>query len=213
MHRFASAAFVLAALFAFAPQVDALEEARLLRQPDIQGNTIVFVSAGDLWTVARSGGVATRLTSHEGIEQLPKISPDGRTVAFTAEYDGNTDVYTVPINGGEPKRMTWHPGIDQVAEWYPDGRTILFRSSRAMAPRRGSQFWKIAASGGFEEQLKLPTGGYASWSGDGTKLAYVAPSYDSRTWKRYQGGNAPDIWVYDFAKDDSFTRAQASAIE
>jgi tricorn protease len=200
---FAALACAVAALCLARPAL-ALEEARLLRQPDIEGDKIVFVHAGDLWTVPRAGGVAARLTSHEGVEQFPKISPDGKTVAFTAEYDGNTDVYTVPIDGGEPTRLTWHPGIDQVSEWYPDGKSILFRTSRSMAPRRGSQFFKIASAGGFEEKLALPTGGYASWSADGTRLAYVAPSYDNRTWKRYTGGNAPDIWIYDFAKNDSY---------
>jgi tricorn protease len=181
----------------------ALEECKLLRQPDIAGDRIVFVYAGDLWTVARTGGTAARLTSHDGIEQFPKISPDGRTVAFTAEYDGNLDAYTVPIEGGEPARLTWHPQVDIVADWYPDGKSLLLRSPRAAAPRRFSQFYKIAATGGFEEKLPLPTAGYASWSADGTQLAFVAPTYESRTWKRYQGGNAPNIWIYDFAKNDS----------
>ena len=195
---------VLAAAAVSASPARALEECRLLRQPDIEGDRIVFVYAGDLWTVGRAGGVAARLTSHEGVEQFPKISPDGKSVAFTAEYDGNVDVYVVPIDGGEPQRLTWHPGIDQVAEWYPDGKSILFRSNRAMAPRRGTQFFRIAATGGFEEKLPLPTAGYASWSADGTKLAYVAPAYDNRTWKRYTGGNAPNIWIYDFARNDSY---------
>ena len=199
------AAFALLAGTALtALPAQALEEGRLLRQPDIEGDRIVFVYAGDLWTVARSGGVASRLTSHEGSEGFPKFSPDGRSVAFTAEYDGNTDAYVMPTEGGEPRRLTWHPGVDVVAEWYPDGKSILFRSNRAMAPRRGSQFFKIAAKGGLEEKLPLPTAGYASWSADGTKLAYVAPTYDNRTWKRYTGGNAPNVWIYDFKKDDSY---------
>src|SRR5437667_3877579 len=117
----------LALLGAAAPAW-ALEECRLLRQPDIQGDHIVFVYGGDLWTVGRAGGVVNRLTTSEGIERFPKISPDGRTVAFTAEYDGNIDAYTVPIDGGEPRRLTWHPDPDLVAEWYPDGSAILIRS-------------------------------------------------------------------------------------
>src|SRR5205823_726005 len=107
----------------------AAEECRLMRQPDIERQTIVFVYAGDLWKVSRQGGTAVRLTSHEGVEQFPKLSPDGGTLAFTAEYDGNVDAYTMPIDGGEPQRLTWHPGNDQVAEWYPDGKSILIRSS------------------------------------------------------------------------------------
>ena len=103
-------------------QASALEECRLMRQPDIQGDHIVFVYAGDLWTLPRTGGVAQRLTTHEGLEIFPKLSPDGNTVAFTAEYDGNQDAYTIPYAGGEPKRLTFHPGPDVVAEWYPDGK-------------------------------------------------------------------------------------------
>jgi tricorn protease len=192
---------VVACALAFLPatQALALEECRLLRQPDIQGDRIVFVYAGDLWTVARAGGVAQRLSSHEGLEVFPKLSPDGRTVAFTAEYDGNLDAYTVATDGGEPARLTWHPDLDQVAEWYPDGRAILLRSQRASAMRRYSRFFKMPATGGFEEMLPLPTAGYASLSSDGRRLAYVSPSYDNRTWKRYRGGNAPEIWIYDLA--------------
>lgn len=175
----------------------ALEECRLLRQPDIQGDHIVFVYGGDLWTVGRTGGVAARLTTSEGIERFPKISPDGRTVAFTAEYDGNIDAYTVPIDGGEPRRLTWHPDPDLVAEWYPDGSAILIRSSRASPTRRYDRFFSVPAAGGFETLLPLPTAGYATFSADGHKIAYVSPSYDNRTWKRYRGGNAPEIWVYD----------------
>src|SRR2546430_5125033 len=140
----------------------ALEECRLMRQPDIQGDRIVFVYAGDLWTVARTGGTAQRLTTYEGQELFPKLSPDGSTVAFTGEYDGNTDAYTIPVAGGEPKRLTFHPGIDQVAEWYPDGRSILIRSARASNIQRYDRFFRVPSEGGFEEMLALPTAGYAS---------------------------------------------------
>jgi tricorn protease len=205
MFRSLAAAFVLAlaALVAsFAPAA-ALEECRLMRMPDIQGDRIVFVYAGDLWTVARAGGTAERLTSHEGQEIWPKFSPDGRTIAFTGEYDGNTDAYTMPADGGEPRRLTWHPAVDQVAEWYPDGKSILIRSPRNSAPQRFDRFFKVPAGGGFEQPLALPTAGYASFSADGNQLAFVSPSYDRRTWKHYKGGNAPNIWVYDFAKNAS----------
>ena len=125
----------LAALLRYAAPATALEECRLLRQPDIQGDKIVFVYAGDLWSVARAGGLAQRLTSHEGTESLPRFSPDGKTIAFTGQYDGNTDVFTIPAEGGEPTRLTWHPDPDQLVDWYPDGKSVLFRSRRASAPR------------------------------------------------------------------------------
>ncbi len=200
--RRAAAALVaaLTALVNAAPAL-ALEECRLLRQPDIQGDRVVFVYGGDLWTVARSGGAASRLTTHEGIERFPKFSPDGKTIAMTAEYDGNTDAYVLPAEGGEPARLTWHPDADAVAEWYPDGKSILVRSPRASAPRRYDRFFRVPAAGGFEEMLPLPTGGYASFSPDGGRIAFVSPSYDQRTWKRYTGGSAPDIWIYDFARN------------
>jgi tricorn protease len=196
------AAILLAAAYWSSP-AHALERCRLLRQPDIQGDKIVFVYGGDLWTVARTGGVASRLTAHEGFERFPKFSPDGTTIAFTAEYDGNVDAYTVPTDGGEPLRLTWHPADDQVAEWYPDGRSILVRSRRSSPINRVDQFFKVPADGGFEDKLPLAQAGYASLSDDGVRLAFVTPSYDNRTWKRYRGGNAPKIWLYDFAHNTS----------
>jgi tricorn protease len=193
----------LASLLRFATPAAALEECRLLRQPDIQGDKIVFVYAGDLWTVARAGGVAQRLTSYEGIEATPRFSPDGGTVAFTGQYDGNTDIFTIPAEGGEPTRLTWHPGADQVVDWYPDGKSILFRSGRASAPPRFDRFFKVPAQGGFEELLPLPIAGFGAFSPDANQLAYVFPQYDRRTWLRYRGGNAPDLWTYDFRKNVS----------
>jgi tricorn protease len=174
-----------------------------MRQPDIQGDRIVFVYGADLWSVSREGGVATRLTSHEGIERFPKFSPDGKSVAFTAQYDGNTDAYVMPADGGEPRRLTWHPGLDQVAEWYPDGRGVLLRSARASSIARYDRFFRVPAEGGFEEPLALPTGGYATFSPDGSQIAFVSPSYDNRTWKRYTGGFAAEIWLYDFKANAS----------
>ena len=196
-------ALALAAALPSAGPAAALEECRLLRQPDIQGDRIVFVYGGDLWTVARSGGVANRLTTHDGQEVFPKFSPDGGTIAFTGEYDGNADAFTVPATGGEPQRLTFHPGVDQVAEWYPDGKSILLRSRRASPIQRIDRFLKVPAAGGFEETLPLQTAGYASLSADGKQIAFVMPAYDNRTWKRYRGGNAADLWVYDFVKNTS----------
>ena len=201
--RMVVAALAVAALSTTAGTATALEECRLLRQPDIEGNRIVFVYGGDLWTVARSGGVAERLTTHDGVESFPKFSPDGGAIAFTGEYDGNVDAYTVPATGGEPKRLTWHPGADQVAEWYPDGKSILVRSRRASPIQRIDRFFKVPAGGGFEETLPLQSAGYASFSDDGGQLAFVMPAYDNRTWKRYRGGAAADIWTYDFARNAS----------
>lgn len=204
-YRIAPSLLFLFAILAAIPAApaSAQEECRLLRQPDIQGDRIVFVYGGDLWTVGREGGVAARLTSHNGIERFPKMSPDGASIAFTAEYDGNIDAYTIPSSGGEPRRLTWHPAVDQVAEWYPQGDAILLRSPRAAATRGVDRFFRVPAAGGFEEMLALPTGGYATFSPDGRRIAFVSPSYDRRTWKRYKGGNAPEIWLYDFDANSS----------
>ncbi|MFQ5778955.1 MAG: protease, partial [Terriglobia bacterium] len=103
-------------------------ESRLMRYPDISKDQVVFVYAGDLWTVPRAGGMARRLTAHPGDELFPKFSPDGQWIAFTGEYDGNADVFVVPAEGGEPRRLTYHPASDNVLGWTPDGRKVLFRS-------------------------------------------------------------------------------------
>jgi tricorn protease len=185
------------------------EETRLLRFPDIYGDKIVFVYGGDLWTVSSQVGIAQRLTSFEGYEASPKFSPDGKTIAFTGAYDGNGDVYVIPTEGGEPRRLTYHPGTaqstgeialdDWVIDWFPDGKEILFRSPRQAFP--SSKLFRINVEGGFEEALKLPEVATASLSPDGDKLAYTRQPVEFRTWKRYQGGMAPDIWIYDMKTD------------
>ena len=126
------------------------------------------------------------------LELFPKLSPDGRTVAFTAEYDGNMDAFTVPVEGGEPQRLTWHPVPDQVAEWYPDGKALLLRSAPRLGPDALSTLLQAAGRAAASRScLPLPTAGYATLSPDGSQIAYVSPAYDNRTWKRYKGGNAP----------------------
>ena len=179
------------------------DDARLLRMPDIHGDTIVFVYAGDLWTVPRTGGRAVRLTGSVGYLAQPKFSPDGATIAFTGNYDGNDDVYTVPAAGGEPARLTWHPDYDRVIDWQPDGASVRFQSARQTRTGRDRQLYTVAREGGLPERIVLPTGGLSSWSPDGTKLAYNRISRELRTWKRYKGGMAQDVWIYDFAANDT----------
>ncbi|MCK4224410.1 MAG: PD40 domain-containing protein [candidate division Zixibacteria bacterium] len=185
------------------------EECRLMRFPDIHQDKIVFVYAGDLWLVPSEGGIARRLTTHIGLELFPKFSPDGRFIAFTGDYDGNADVYVIPTEGGEPRRLTYHPGArqspggvkidDWVVDWYPDGKAILFRSTRESFPT--SKLFNISIEGGFPQALKLPEAGLASFSPDGKKIAYNRRSREFRTWKRYKGGTAQDIWIYDLKTD------------
>jgi tricorn protease len=186
-------------------------EARLLRFPTIHGGTIVFGYAGDLYTVSAKGGVARRLTSHEGYEMFPRFSPDGRHIAFTGQYDGNTEIYLIPAEGGEPTRLTFTAtlGRDDISDrmgpnnicmgWTPDGKRIVFRSRMHSFNDFIGALYTVPLSGGLAEQLPLPRGGFCSFSPDGKKLAYNRVFREFRTWKRYKGGMSDDIWVHDFS--------------
>jgi tricorn protease len=184
-----------------APSLAQGEKATLYQTPTLSKTHIVFVYGGDLWIVSREGGDARRLTTGTGLEVNPLFSPDGSTIAFTGEYDGNLDVYTVPAEGGVPKRLTYHPGVDIAVSWSPDGKNILFRTQRTSVSGRFFQLYTISATGSFPEPLPLPMGEEASLSPDGTRLAYV-PFRNQRpvpyayiSWKRYRGGSAPPIWI------------------
>jgi tricorn protease len=194
--RFLVLSLLLGSLPALAPTL-ANDLTLMLRYPDVHGDTIVFVYAGDLWTVPTGGGDARRLTSHEGYELLPRFSPDGRTIAFTAEYEGNGDVYTIPAAGGEPRRLTWHPLLDRVTGWTPDGK-IVFRSKRASMVPNFDRLFTIAPGGGVPEELPLPRGGLNSFSPDMSKIAYNPIATESQFWKRYRGGTQSHIAIYDF---------------
>ena len=222
--------FVLLALLASgmfnSPLVAAPDEARLLRFPSIHGDKIVFTYAGDLYTVSASGGTARRLTSHPGFEMFPRFSPDGTQVAFTAQYDGNTEVFVVPADGGEPRRLTFTAtlGRDEVSDrmgpnnivmgWTPDGKNVLFRSRMQSFNDFTGQLFTVPVEGGLAEPLPLPRGGFASYSADGKQLAFNRVFREFRTWKRYRGGMADDVWLYDFAtkKTEQLTDDLASDI-
>ncbi len=195
---------VTVALSAAAAHAD---EARLLRFPAIGGNEVAFSYAGDLWTVPVTGGEARRLTSHIGYEMFARYSPDGKSIAFTAEYDGNREVYLIPSQGGEPVRLTYTAtnGRDDLGDrmgpnnivmgWSPDGKKIVYRN------RIGDGFpgklWTVGPEGGMPVEIPLPEGGFCSYSPDGKKLAYNRVMREFRTWKYYRGGMADDVWVYD----------------
>ncbi len=178
-------------------------DARMLRFPDVSAEKIVFVYAGDLWTVPRAGGLARKLSSPMGQEQFPKFSPDGQIIAFSGNYDGNTDVYTVSTNGGAPHRLTHHSAADLVVEWYPDGKSILYRSGMFSPSIRFNRFFRQPIEGGLPETLPLPYGELATFNADGERMAFQFISQESRTWKRYRGGMASDIWLYDFKQKTS----------
>jgi tricorn protease len=166
----------------------------LLQEPTLSKDQIAFAYAGDLWSVDRNGGDAKRLTNGVGVETDPHFSPDGTLIAFTGQYDGNTDVFVMPASGGVPRRLTYHPAEDSVVGWTPDGKRILFVSGRNGAtpvPR----LFSIAREGGMPEELPLPTGVQGCYSPDGVRLAYVPTIQWQRAWKRYHGGQTTPIWL------------------
>ena len=185
----------------WSPSATAIDttDTRFLNQPAIGGGHIAFVYANDLWVADADGTSPRRLTSDEGVEANPVFSPDGEWIAFDAEYDGNTDVYIVPVAGGIPTRLTWHPYDDRVCSFTPDGSEVLFRSARDVFTRRYTQLFTVPVVGGFPERLDLPNAVKASYSPDGTRLAYTPLQEAFRQWKNYRGGTATTIWLYTFA--------------
>lgn len=181
-------------------------EARLLRFPATNGKEIVFSYAGDLYKVPAAGGEAQRLTSHVGYEMFPRFSPDGKTIAFTGQYDGNTEVYTMPATGGEPLRVTYTATNSRddlgdrmgpnniVMTWTPDGQRIVYRNR--ISDGFSGKLFTVDKEGGLSEAIPLPEGGFCSYSPDGKQLAYNRVMREFRTWKYYKGGMADDIWVY-----------------
>ncbi|MDG1571285.1 PDZ domain-containing protein [Robiginitalea sp. M366] len=168
----------------------------LLRQPTVSDSEIVFVYANDLWKSSLAGGKAVRLTSDEGQESFPHFSPDGRQIAFTAEYDGNTDVYIIPSSGGQPQRLTWHPGADVVQGWTPGGK-VLFRSSREGHPTQLNRLYTTVPGQGMPEAVNVPRAAFGEISSDGSKIAYTPITFWDPEWRNYRGGQAMPVWIVD----------------
>ncbi len=210
----------------FGANAIAQQEARVLRFPAIYDDQIVFTYAGDLYAVASTGGVARKLTSHEGFEIFARFSPDGKFIAFTGEYDGNREVYLIPREGGIPKRLTHTPVLsrDDVSDrmgpnnivmgWKHDNKHIVFRSRMLEWNSFNGQLYLATINGETPRQLPFPRGGFCSFSPDDKKLAYNRVFREFRTWKRYRGGMADDIWIYDFEtkKIENITNNPASDI-
>jgi tricorn protease len=183
------------------------QSTRLLRFPDVHGNRVAFVYAGDMYVASTDGGEARQLTAHEGQELFPRFSPDGRWIAFSAEYSGSRQVYVMPADGGQPRQLTYYNdvgvmpprgGFDhQVLGWTRDGSAVLFRANRLPWGERMGRFYTVPAAGGLETPLPIPEGGTASFSPDGKSMAYTPISREWRTWKRTRGGRAQDIWLFD----------------
>ncbi len=181
-------------------------QGRVMRFPDIKNEKIVFSYGGDLWIVNEQGGQARRLTSHPGLEIFPRFSPDGKWIAFTGQYDGHFEVYIIPAQGGTPKRLTYLGEIktperfgpdNMVMGWSPDGKYILFRSRYGVFDTWLGKLYMVSRDGAPPKPLPLPYGGLASFSPDGKKIVYNRIFRDFRTWKKYKGGMAQDIWIYD----------------
>ena len=199
----------LLCLLLIAAGVQAEEGTRLLRFPDIHGDQVVFSYGGDLWLASTDGGTARRLTAHPGQELFGRFSPDGEWVAFTGQYDGDEQVYVVPTAGGEPTRLTWYPAVGplpprwgydhQVYGWSPDGEEVLFRSLRDAGGGVETKVYTVPRTGGLPKALPMPNSGAADFSPDGSQVVYSPLFRDFRHWKRYQGGWAQDLFIFDLA--------------
>ncbi|MFN7958531.1 MAG: S41 family peptidase [Holophagaceae bacterium] len=185
-------------------------QTKLLRFPDIHGDKVVFTHGGDLWSAPATGGTATRLTAHPGLEVFAKFSPDGKWIAFTGQYDGDEQVYVIPSGGGIPRQLTFDPaagplpprgGYDhQVVGWTPDGTSVVFRAgSDADGVLSRTALYTVSLKGGLPAKLPMPTAGPGSFSPDGKRIAYAPMFRDFRHWKRYEGGWAQDLFVFDLA--------------
>ncbi|MEP6718443.1 MAG: PDZ domain-containing protein, partial [bacterium] len=176
---------------------------RLLRTPTVSATQIAFAYGNNIWTVPRTGGSARRITSFQGQTINPHFSPDGKWIAFSAEYAGNLDVYVVAADGGEPKRLTWHSGVDQVQGWTPDSRSIVFASPRASwTPGAAPRFWTVPLEGGVEAPLPLPRAYQGKISADGSRIAYrMNNSWDEER-RNYRGGQNRPIWIVDLKTYD-----------
>jgi tricorn protease len=205
------AALSVLCLFVSASVARAQVDARMLQNPDVSKTHIVFSYAGDLWVVPKDGGQALRLSSPVGQELFPHFSPDGSRIAYSANYDGNLDVYNVATLGGVPVRVTYHGMPERIVDWYPDGKQLLFASSMASGRQRYNQFYRVSPEGGMPEVLTVPFGEFAAISADGKTIAYTPQSQAFRTWKRYRGGWAADIWLFDVAsqKAENLTKNDA----
>ena len=174
----------------------------MMRYPDVSATHITFVYADDIWVAPRGGGIASPLASPPGGESFPRFSPDGRTIAFSGNYDGNNDIYTVPVEGGIPRRVTFHTSGERLCDWTFDDQ-LVFAMSGLGGLGRHTQLFTVPQAGGLPERLPVPYGGYGVISGDGQWLAYTPRNRDFRTWKRYRGGLAADIWLFHLTEHTS----------
>jgi tricorn protease len=163
------------------------------RFPAIYGNTIVFTAEGDLWQVSTEGGIARRLTSHPGEEKNAAFSPDGKTIAFSASYEGPTEVYTMPAAGGLPSRRTFDGGNATVVGWTPDGKVLYSTGRYSTLP--DAQLAVLDAQN-HVTIIPLSQAAQGSYDAKGASLYFTRQPFQGSYAKRYQGGTAQRIWKY-----------------
>lgn len=188
-------------------------ETKLLRFPDLSATQVTFVYAGDIYITGRDGGAALRLTAHPGQELYPKFSPDGKQIAFSAEYNGTRQVYVMPSTGGAPRQLTWYSDVGplpvrggtdyRVLDWMPDGSNVVVRANRLPFDERGGRPYLVPVAGGMETPLAIPESGGGMMSPDGKSMVYTPIDREFRSWKRYRGGRAQDVWTYDLVNNRS----------
>ena len=203
----------LVAIMGFTSAAMAIDDARMLRYPDINGNKIVFVYAGDIWSVDANGGDAKRLTSHEGLELFPKISPDGKWIAFSAEYSGSRQIWVMPSEGGPARQLTYYNSVgimpprggydNVVLDWTPDSKQIMIRANRTPFGDRNGRYYLVSLDGGLEKPLPIIDGGFAVLSPDAQQVCFTPVDREFRTWKRYKGGRATELWTYNLKENTS----------
>ncbi len=204
---------VVAAFAGFTTAAMAIDDARLLRYPDINGDKIAFVYSGDIWSVNATGGDAKRLTSHEGLELFPKISPDGKWIAFSAEYSGSRQIWVMPAEGGTARQLTYYNSVgimpprggydNVVLDWTPDSKQVMIRANRTPFGDRNGRYFLVSLDGGLEKPLPIINGGFAVLSPDAQQVCFTPVDREFRTWKRYKGGRATELWTYDIKNNTS----------
>ncbi|HUN85893.1 MAG TPA: PDZ domain-containing protein [Terracidiphilus sp.] len=203
-----AAILVVACAGVIPTSLQAQTETRLLRFPDLHGKQVVFSYAGDLWVTTTDGGVARRITTSPGLELFPHFSPDGKWIAFTGQYDGNFNVYIIPAGGGQPHQLTYVPDIGQIPErmgpnneviaWTPDSKRIVFLSRRNSYTSWFGQLWSVSVDGGLPTRLDIDRGGLLAFNADGTEMVYNRIFRNFRTWKKYTGGMAQKLSLWNF---------------
>ncbi len=205
--------FLIVMLFFLTYSIQGKINAKLMKYLDVSDTQITFVYGGDIWLVPKIGGTAVQLTHSPGEESWPKFSPDGKYIGYTASYNGNSDIYVIPVNGGIPHRVTYNSYPDRMVDWHPDGERILFRSSREHGLNRLGQFYLVDKNGGIPVKMKIPYGELGTFSADGNKLAYITKITENYPFKRYRGGLASDIIIFNLNDNKAVNITKTEATE